>query len=98
MGMTKMKHKNIGASFDSFLEGEGILEQAEDAAIKRVVAFQIQAEMKKRNLTKTELAQEMNTSRSSINRLLDPEDEAITFKTLKKAANVLGKKLVVRLA
>jgi DNA-binding Xre family transcriptional regulator len=54
--------------------------------------------MKKRNLSKTELAQEMNTSRSSINRLLDPEDEAITFKTLKKAANVLGKKLVVRLA
>jgi antitoxin HicB len=93
-----MRHKNIGASFDSFLEDEGILEQAEDVAIKRVVAFQIQAEMKKRNLTKTELAQEMNTSRSSINRLLDPEDEAITFKTLKKAANVLGKKLVVRLA
>jgi antitoxin HicB len=96
--MIKMKHKNIGASFDSFLEDEGILEQAEDIAIKRVVAFQIQAEMKKRNLTKTELAQEMNTSRSSIDRLLDPEDEAITFKTLKKAANVLGKKLVVRLA
>jgi antitoxin HicB len=96
--MIKMKHKNIGASFDSFLEDEGILEQAEDVAIKRVVAFQIQAEMKKRNLTKTELAQEMNTSRSSIDRLLDPEDEAITFKTLKKAANVLGKKLVVRLA
>ena len=96
--MIKMKHKNIDASFDSFLKGEGILEQAEDVAIKRVVAFQIQAEMKKRNLSKTELAQEMNTSRSSINRLLDPEDEAITFKTLKKAANVLGKKLVVRLA
>lgn len=93
-----MKHKNIGASFDSFLEDEGILEQAEDVAIKRVVAFQIRAEMKKRNLTKTELAQAMDTSRSSINRLLDPEDEAITFKTLKKAANVLGKKLVVRLA
>jgi DNA-binding Xre family transcriptional regulator len=98
MGTIKMKHKNIGVSFDSFLEDEGFLEQAEEVATKRVVAFQIQAEMKKRNLSKTELAQEMNTSRSSINRLLDPEDEAITFKTLKKAANVLGKKLVVRLA
>jgi len=98
MGTRKMKHKNIGASFDSFLEDEGILEQAEEVATKRVVAFQIQAEMKKRNLSKTELAQEMNTSRSSINRLLDPEDDAITFKTLKKAANVLGKKLVIRLA
>jgi DNA-binding Xre family transcriptional regulator len=92
-----MKLKNVGAGFDSFLEDEGILELVEDVAIKRVVAFQIQAEMKKRKLTRTELAQAMDTSRSSINRLLDPEDEALTFKTLKKAANVLGKKLLVRL-
>jgi DNA-binding Xre family transcriptional regulator len=96
--MRKMKHKNIGASFDSFLDDEGIREQAEDIAIKRVVAFQIQAEMEKKKLTKTELAKKMHTSRSSLNRLLDPEDEAITFKTLKKAAKVLGKKLVIQLA
>jgi DNA-binding Xre family transcriptional regulator len=92
-----MKHKNIGASFDSFLDDEGIREQVEDIAIKRVIAFQIQAEMKKKHLTKSELAKKMNTSRSSLNRLLDPEDEAITFKTLKKAANVLKKKLVIQL-
>ena len=92
-----MKHKNIGASFDSFLDDEGIREQVEDVAIKRVIAFQIQAEMEKKQLTKTELAKKMQTSRSSLNRLLDPEDEAITFKTLKKAANVLGKKLVIQL-
>jgi DNA-binding Xre family transcriptional regulator len=96
--MRKMKHKNIGASFDRFLDDEGIREQAEDIAIKRVVAFQIQAEMEKKKLTKTELAKKMHTSRSSLNRLLDPEDEAITFKTLKKAAKVLGKKLVIQLA
>ena len=93
-----MKHKNIGASFDSFLDDEGIREQVEDIAIKRVVAFQIKAEMEKKQLTRTELAKKMHTSRSSINRLLDPEDEAITFKTLKKAANVLGKKLIIQLA
>jgi len=93
-----MKHKNIGASFDSFLDDEGIREQVEDIAIKRVVAFQIKAEMDKKQLTKTELAKKMHTSRSSINRLLDPEDEAITFKTLKKAASVLGKKLIIQLA
>lgn len=93
-----MKHKNIGASFDSFLDEEGIREQVEDVAIKRVIAFQIKAEMEKKNLTKTELAKKMNTSRSSLSRLLDPEDEAITFKTLKKAAIVLEKKLVVQLA
>jgi antitoxin HicB len=93
-----MKHKNIGASFDSFLNDEGIREQVEDIAIKRVIAFQIRTEMEKKHLTKTELAKKMQTSRSSLNRLLDPEDEAITFKTLKKAANVLEKKLVIQLA
>ena len=93
-----MKHKNIGASFDSFLDDEGIREQVEDIAIKRVVAFQIKAEMEKKQLTRTELAKKMHTSRSSLNRLLDPEDEAITFKTLKKAANVLGKKLIIQLS
>ena len=96
--MRKMKHKNIGAGLDSFLDDEGIREQVEDIAIKRVVAFQIQAEMEKKKLTKTELAKKMHTSRSALNRLLDPEDEAITFKTLKKAAKVLGKKLVIQLA
>ena len=93
-----MKHKNIGASFDSFLDDEGIREQVENIAIKRVVAFQIKAEMEKKQLTRTELAKKMHTSRSSLNRLLDPEDEAITFKTLKKAASVLGKKLIIQLA
>jgi DNA-binding Xre family transcriptional regulator len=93
-----MKHKNIGASFDSFLDDEGIRDQVEDIAIKRVIAFQIQDEMEKKHLTKTELTKKMHTSRSSLNRLLDPEDEAITFKTLKKAANVLEKKLVIQLA
>jgi DNA-binding Xre family transcriptional regulator len=62
------------------------------------MAFQIKAEMEKKHLTKTELAKKMHTSRSSLNRLLDPEDEAITFKTLKKAAAVLEKKLVIQLA
>ena len=93
-----MKHKNIGANFDSFLDDEGIRDQVENVATKRVIAFQLQEEMKKQHLSKTALAKKMNTSRSSLNRLLDPEDEAITFKTLKKAANVLDKKLVVQLA
>ena len=92
-----MKHKNIGDSFDSFLEDEGILEQVEDIAIKRVIAFQLQKEIEKKKITKAKLARQMKTSRSSLDRLLDPENEAVTFKTLKKAASVLGKRLVVRL-
>ena len=93
-----MKHKNIGNSFDSFLEDEGILEEVEYVAIKRTIALQLQEEMKKNKLSKKYMAQKMKTSRSSLDRLLDPENEAVTFNTLKKAANALGKKLMVRLA
>ena len=92
-----MKHKNIGGSFDDFLKDEGILEEIEDIAIKRVVALQIREEMKKKKLSKTKLADQMKTSRSALNRLLDPEDEAITFKTLKRAASALNKRLVIQL-
>ena len=92
-----MKHKNIGGSFDDFLKDEGILEEVEDVAIKRVVALQIREEMKKKNISKTKLANQMKTSRSALNRLLDPEDEAITFKTLKRAATALNKRLVIQL-
>lgn len=92
-----MKHKNIGGSFDEFLKDEGILEEVEDVAIKRVVALQIREEMKKKKLSKTNLANQMQTSRSALNRLLDPEDEAITFKTLKRAASALNKRLVIQL-
>jgi antitoxin HicB len=92
-----MKHKNIGDSFDSFLEEEGIREAVEMVATKRIVALQLQEEMNKRNVTKTSLARKMGTSRSSLNRLLDPEDEALTFRTLKRAAHALGKGLRIEL-
>ncbi len=92
-----MRHKNKGGSFDDFLKDEGILEEVENVAIKRVVALQIREEMKKKNISKTKLADQMKTSRSALNRLLDPEDEAITFKTLKRAASALDKRLVIQL-
>ena len=92
-----MKHKNLGGSFEDFLKEEGILEKVEDVAIKRVIAMQLREEMKKKNISKTKLATKMHTSRSALNRLLDPEDEAITFKTLKRAASALNKRLVIQL-
>jgi predicted XRE-type DNA-binding protein len=95
--MTTMKHKNTGESFDSFLEQEDILDEVEEVAIKRVIALQLQKEMKKRKLSKKNMAAKMHTSRSSLDRLLNPDNEAVTFKTLRKAANVLGKRLEVRL-
>jgi antitoxin HicB len=93
----EMKHKNIGESFDSFLDEEGILEPVEEVAIKRVIALQIEQEMDKRKLTKTRLAKEMKTSRSSLNRLLDPQNDSVTLETIKKAANFLGKRVTLQL-
>ena len=92
-----MKHKNIGESFDSFLDDEGILEVVEETAIKRVIALQIEQERQKRNLSKTNLAREIKTSRSSLNRLLDPKNDSVTLETIKKAAKFLGKRVTLQL-
>jgi len=91
------RHKNKGSSFGSFLQEEGILDEVTEVAVKRVVAFQLQEEMKKKNITKTRLAREMKTSRSALNKLLDPDNDSGTIKTLHRAAMVLGKKLEIRL-
>ncbi|ODS33810.1 MAG: hypothetical protein SCARUB_01069 [Candidatus Scalindua rubra] len=93
-----MKNKHIGSNFDGFLEEEGILAETEAIAVKRVITFQIKQMMKKRHLTKTAMANEMNTSRSALDRLLDPTNVSITLQTLERAALVLGKKLKIELA
>ncbi len=92
-----VKHKNLGGSFNYYLEDQGLLEGATETAMKRVMAWQIEKEMKEKKISKTEMAKKMDTSRSSLNRLLDPANESITLYTLKKAAHVLGRKLVLEL-
>ena len=90
-----MKHKNIGSNFDDFLKDEGLLADAEAVAIKRVVAFQVNSLMKERKISKTAMAKQMNTSRSALDRLLDPMNTSITLQTLERAAHVVGKRLKV---
>jgi len=93
-----MKNKHLGSNFDDFLQEEGLLAEAEATAIKRVLAFQIQKEMEERQLTKSALAKLMNTSRSSLDRLLDPDNPSVTLVTMESAAIALGKKLKIQLA
>ena len=88
-----MENNTIGSSFDDFLEEEGISEEVEAGAIKKIIAYQLLEAIQKEQLSKTALAARLDTSRAAINRLLDPENESITLLTLKKAANVLGRKL-----
>lgn len=93
-----MSKKHIGSDFDDFLKEDGIYEQVQAVAIKRVIAYQIAEEMKKKKLSKTEMASRMKTSRAALERLLDPENASITLITLERAASAVGKKLKVQLA
>ena len=89
--------QHIGSSFDNFLQEEGIFEEVNAVAVKRVLAWQIEQAMKAQNLTKTALAEKMHTSRASLNRLLDEEDTSLTLTTLTSAANALGKQIKIEL-
>ena len=93
-----MSKKNIGSSFYDFLQEESLLESSTAVALKRVIAWQIDQEMKAQKLTKTELAKRMHTSRAALNRLLDEIDASLTLTTLASAAAALGKKVNLQLA
>jgi len=90
--------KHLGSRFDEFLEEEGLLAEAEAVAIKRVIAWQIQNLMDQEQLTKSEMARRMGTSRSALERLLDPGNPSVTLLTIERAARALGKKVRVELA
>lgn len=87
-----------GSDFDEFLAEEGILEEVTARAHKRLLALQLQDVMEATQLTKTELAERMQTSRSQLDRLLDPENTSITLDSLERLARAVGKRLVVELA
>ena len=97
MGEDKM-NKHSGSSFDDFLAEEGILEEVSAKALKRLLILQIADIMKETNLTKTLLAQKMQTSRSQLDRLLDPNNTSITLESLELLARAVGKKLRIEFA
>jgi antitoxin HicB len=85
-----------GSSFDSFLEEEGIREEVEAVAIKRVLAWQLQQAMKEQRKTKQSMAKQLHTSRSQLDRLLDPQNASVTIATITRAARALGKRVIIR--
>jgi len=93
-----MENKNIGSDFDDFLKEEGIQEEVTAAAIKCVIAWQLAEAMKKRHITKTEMAARMRTSRAVINRLLDEDDTSVTLATLARASVAVGIPLKIELS
>ena len=87
----------IGSNFDDFLKEDGLYEQTTAAALKKVLALQIEEGMKIQQLTKTAMAKRMHTSRAALNRLLDDSDTSLTLTTLASAASALGKSVKIEL-
>ncbi|WP_310488430.1 helix-turn-helix transcriptional regulator [Chamaesiphon sp. VAR_69_metabat_338] len=93
----KSRNPHIGSAVDDYLEAEDLLTEANEIAIKRVIAWQLQQEITSRQMTKTSVAKAMGTSRAAVDRLLDPENTSVTLNTLGKAASVLGKRIKIEL-
>ena len=95
--MSTRKKGRIGSSFDDFLKEENIYDEVETTAIKRVIAWQLEEAMKNRRMSKLQIARRMKTSRSQLDRLLDPRHSGVMLETLSRAAQVLGRQLRVEL-
>ena len=97
--MTKRNRKKgaVGSTFDDFLKEDGTYESTQAVAIKRLLAWQIGQAMEKKQLTKAEMARRMDTSRSQLDRLLDPESDSVTLETLARAARAVGRQVKVEL-
>lgn len=94
----RKKIDHSGSSFDSFLEKEGIREEVEAVAIKRVLAWQLEQAMREQQKTKQAMARQLHTSRSQLDRLLDPRNVSVTLDTITRAARALGKRVIIRVA
>jgi antitoxin HicB len=92
----RKKTDHSGSTFDSFLEEEGIREEVEAVAIKRVLAWEFERAMRDQQKTKQAMARQLRTSRSQLDRLLDPQNISVTLDTITRAARVLGKRVIIR--
>ena len=92
-----MTAKPIGSELDDLLREEGVLEAFQALAIKEVIAWQLEQAMREKKLSKRKLAELMHTSRTQVDRVLDPKDGNVTLETLQRAAAVVGRKVQVEL-
>jgi antitoxin HicB len=89
--------EHSGSTFDSFLEEEGIREEVEAVALKRVLAWQLEKAMREQRKTKQAMAKRLRTSRSQLDRLLDPQNVSVTLDSIALAARELGKRVIIRM-
>jgi antitoxin HicB len=95
--MSKKTNPNRGSSFADFLHKEGAYDETTAHAVKRVLAWQLEQAMEKEHLSKNQMAKRMKTSRSQLDRVLDPDNSKIQLDTIMKAASVLGREVRLEL-
>ena len=95
--MARRRNKHLGSSFDEFLRSEGLYEEVTTLAWKRVLSWEVAEAMKKEGISKSEMAKRMGTSRSQLERLLDPGNPNVLLDTVQKAASAVGKQLTIGL-
>lgn len=93
-----MNGRHIGSDFDDFLAQNGLLAECEASALKRVITWQIEREMKRRRISRAMLASRMKTNRSTLDRLFGEDESPVSIQLLERAALALGRKLKVELA
>jgi hypothetical protein len=94
-GCQVKRNTHEGSGFDDFLKDEGIYEDVEAAAVKKVIALLLAEEMKSQKISKVAMVKRIGTSRSQLDRLLDPQNASVTLVTLTKAAAAIGKRLKI---
>ena len=97
MNATADTNRRAGSTLESLLREDGSYEEARNQAIKSVLAYKLEGAMKAQNLTKAGMAARMETSRSQLDRLLDPDNDGVTLHTLKRAAAAVGMRLEIDL-
>lgn len=96
--MKNAEKGRLDSSFDDFLQEQGIDEEVTEAAVKRVIAWQLSQIMQEQKITKVEMARRLATSRAQLDRLLDPENDSVTLGVLARAAKAVGRRIRLELA
>lgn len=91
-----MSKKHLGSSIDDFLKKEGIFEEAQAQAVKEVVAWQLAEAMRVKKISKSRMATLLKTSRTQVDRLLDPQND-VTLSSLQRAAIIVGRRVTIQL-
>ena len=92
----KTGKRHMGSSIDDFMKHEGVFEESQAQAVKEDVAWQLDAAMKRKKISKNKMAALLKTSRTQVDRILNPKSD-ITLSSLQRAAAMVGRRVTIEL-